>query len=767
MSKKLFKSLKNIHTSDIIIAGTTIVPNDTLYIFMNPVYFINNMGDIVSEYTQGHLTIYDNINTPASDVDIWDSIDYNIKAVNYQIDVSDIYLYINETTELNGYEFNIICNPVAPITVNLPLIIQSVKKVTIKNTSVYQIIVHPNASDTIDNTSSDILLNLNDIVILKPIYESNKWINLSTGGGDGALNPAYTTTFNNNDLIDGIVTITHGLANSNCTIAIKDETNSLIVPDNVTFTTTTALIDLTTYGGISGNWSVIIMVSGGGIINTEWAGIVNKPDSYPPTQHGNEAHSTTFASNSTVTAIDTTLNQIASTGLISGFDLSINIDTSKFDISAGVGIIVDNYTNPEIPVKTLVSHAGYTAVPTPYLNTSTSTYIGIDITGAYVLQDVEFSALQLREIISVGWIDHPDGLEIMTAKVQPVSVTTAVSQLNDFLFAFGSFNISGNEYHANTGLTVSITDGKTFDAYGNYETTHKSPHIVSTTGADGIEFVYYYRLNALGDWKNDLAPVTAIDPNHWDDESGTLALVPDDKWTIQLLLFYSQTQAYDFQYGQVVYDSLASAQTALSQAVDINPYNSYDTFRGWLIVKKGTTDLTDSNNAKFVQAGKLGILDVASGGGTGGEINTASNLGTIGAGIYKQKLGVDLQLRKLNAISGLTITENTDTIDFTVGGGAVTHTINNTNTATINSTDYLIRYTGTANITYNLPTATGSNRFLRFVHAGSVNTSIIVDASTNTSTLNNDTGITITKYDIGDILAIEVCDAATGKWELC
>jgi len=36
-------------------------------------------------------------------------------------------------------------------------------------------------------------------------------------------------------------------------------------------------------------------------------------------------------------------------------------------------------------------------------------------------------------------------------------------------------------------------------------------------------------------------------------------------------------------------------------------------------------------------------------GAGGGEANTASNVGTAGVGIYKQKTGVDLELKKINA----------------------------------------------------------------------------------------------------------------------
>ena len=71
------------------------------------------------------------------------------------------------------------------------------------------------------------------------------------------------------------------------------------------------------------------------------------------------------------------------------------------------------------------------------------------------------------------------------------------------------------------------------------------------------------------------------------------------------------------------------------------------------MVQQGCTDLSNPATAKFKSAGKLGMFDVQSGGGTGGEVNTASNVGTAGVGIYDAKSGVDLQFRNVGPGSAL------------------------------------------------------------------------------------------------------------------
>ena len=61
-------------------------------------------------------------------------------------------------------------------------------------------------------------------------------------------------------------------------------------------------------------------------------------------------------------------------------------------------------------------------------------------------------------------------------------------------------------------------------------------------------------------------------------------------------------------------------------------------------------------------------------GGGAGEDNTASNVGTDGLGVFKQKAGVDLEFKHIApASSKITVTANGDDIDLDVAEANVDH----------------------------------------------------------------------------------------------
>ena len=71
------------------------------------------------------------------------------------------------------------------------------------------------------------------------------------------------------------------------------------------------------------------------------------------------------------------------TGLITGGLLAINgSDNTKFDISAGKGTIVDNYTDPQNPSIIHVEWPDLEAITPTYLASSIVSFVGLDTDGS-------------------------------------------------------------------------------------------------------------------------------------------------------------------------------------------------------------------------------------------------------------------------------------------------------------------------------------------------------------------------------------------------
>jgi hypothetical protein len=95
----------------------------------------------------------------------------------------------------------------------------------------------------------------------------------STGSGPGELlEPAdarallgnhYSVTFDNTDLVSGVLTVTHNLGEqypSNITVYDNND-NPIVSPDEIDATSTTAMdIDLSSFGTLTGTWRVSITI---------------------------------------------------------------------------------------------------------------------------------------------------------------------------------------------------------------------------------------------------------------------------------------------------------------------------------------------------------------------------------------------------------------------------------------------------------------------------------------------------------------------------
>jgi hypothetical protein len=158
-----------------------------------------------------------------------------------------------------------------------------------------------------------------------------------------------------------------------------------------------------------------------------------------------------------------------------------------------------------------------------------------------------------------------------------------------------------------------------------------------------------------------------------------------------------------------------------------------------------TGDVIQWNGSAWVNSQVSGVSG-------SGEINTASNVGTSGVGVFKQKSLVDLQFKKLNALSSkITITDDTanSKIDFDANFSSVSLS---SLSGTISSTQIAAAAVTTAAIA-------DANVTLAKLAASSVDSSKIVDLSIVNGDISNAANIAWSKLnktgssldDIGDV----------------
>ena len=168
-----------------------------------------------------------------------------------------------------------------------------------------------------------------------------------------------------------------------------------------------------------------------------------------------------------------------SSGILTGGILTINsVDASKFDLTAGTGFILDNYTDPSNPVYLPVSWSNFTGVIDTEINTSDTTYLFIDETGSIIQRgDLPPEGSDRRQLIILGWLDHTQrGPNIEFALTEPDPPTDLRAQMSDFFIDYGSFNVWGNDISPNgANLKIDRSEGVIFEVGSNWLNDKTNP----------------------------------------------------------------------------------------------------------------------------------------------------------------------------------------------------------------------------------------------------------------------------------------------------
>lgn len=302
------------------------------------------------------------------------------------------------------------------------------------------------------------------------------------------------------------------------------------------------------------------------------------------------------------------LNAIeGATGLISGG--AITRTGSTYEIEDGTGIIIDSFTDASNPTYKEVSWSGLTGLtPTTPANIITRVYIDSD--GNLQEQLSAFTAENRRDVVTIGSVITNDGVNISSVGQTAEITNGPIHTLYDFLECIGGINNSGNHYSsASTLLTIAKTAGSTCLRGANLANNDKDPNVLASPAESPIASFNHLYHDGSGGFT--IIPLqTVIDPDQYDDLSGTLAAVPNNRWTNQRIHFFPAFENFTaVQFGQVIYTSLAAAQAGASTEVfEPLPNITLSAIRTTLSVKSGTTDLSSATDAAFTNTGLFGVI---------------------------------------------------------------------------------------------------------------------------------------------------------------
>jgi len=348
----------------------------------------------------------------------------------------------------------------------------------------------------------------------------------------------------------------------------------------------------------------------------------------------------------------------SSTGLIDGGLLSKGAGIDTFNLSSGSGVIVNNDTRVAINV----SWSDFNNETVTGIAGAIATFVFVDSAGLIFQQTTQPTGVEIRTMIYIGVVVHPDKINVVTAETAPSYIANPQNQFRDFLVSLGPLNVEGNIVSGGqppNELTIVKSAGYMFAAGVNYRNLNGKldPNKIHLPAVNTAVSQFYYRLsdNEFGGVVNN------IDTNSWTDldVAPTPTATSPSKYYVQRVYVFS-TNNLVVMYGQNEYGSMQAAKENFL----LDPFEMASSLEtamlvSYIIHRGGATDLGDPVNCVFLNAGPFG--------GAGGAHTTGGSSTLQSA--YDNSVGEGIQLDGVNPLLLKAFADGEDVLTVTESGG--------------------------------------------------------------------------------------------------
>lgn len=266
------------------------------------------------------------------------------------------------------------------------------------------------------------------------------------------------------------------------------------------------------------------------------------------------------------------LNTMTTSGIISGGIITYNGD-STINVSSIYGLI---RTGPLLTDE--VVYYDISAQTNVAITTGLTNYIYVDYnSGNPIVLVSTIKNFNLRNTYAFARIYVYDN-DIVFIEQSGLIVTEPTKNTFMRFYEDNLTRTSGLEI-SSSGLNFSVTSGNLYEGIRKIPTDLKN---------SGETFTYNYDDGTGLDWIH-ITGQTQIDPNHWDDNTGTLQTTTNGYY-VNHYVYVDVNNNYYVVYGQNQYKYLSNAHTE-SIIKRNNEIKKYSVFLGRFTSKQGTTDL--------------------------------------------------------------------------------------------------------------------------------------------------------------------------------